>query len=165
MVRSHASLVIHFERRSSGIGLLRYQQERIMGSTRSVTGKTELSSRSIEFKLQPPMGLAEKMNTVRLYISGMEDGKAPDFRERCVTPRPRICLKNGQIIDFDGELITQDGQVVPLIPEVAGYEIADLRLSEESKSAYANASFSALRLRTSQPLTVDHVILFRYQPK
>ena len=31
--------------------------------------------------------------------------------------------------------------------------------------AFANANIFALRLRTSQPLMVDHVILFRYESK
>ena len=135
------------------------------GANRSVAGKTELSLQTIDLKLQPPLRPAEKMYTVRLYISGMEDGKASDYRERCVIPRPRICLQNRQILDFYGEMVTQDGRAAELIPEVAGYGIADLTLSEESRAAYATASFSALRLRTSQPLTVDHVILFRYEPK
>jgi hypothetical protein len=74
-------------------------------------------------------------------------------------------LQNGQILDFYGEMVTQDGRAVELIPEVAGYGVADLTLSEESRAAPVLASFSALRLRTSQPLTVDHVILFRYEPK
>jgi len=143
----------------------RYQQERILTSNRSVAGKTELSSQTTELTLQPPLLLVEEMYTVRLYISGMEDGKASDYRARCVNPRRRICLQNGQVLDFDGEMVTQDGRAVELIPEAAGYGVADLSMSEESRTAYANARFSALRLRTSQPLTVDHVILFRYQPK
>jgi hypothetical protein len=146
-------------------GCSRYQQERIMTSNRSVAGKTELSLQTIELKLQPPLTLAEKMYTVRLYISGMEDGKASDFRARCVSPRPRICLQNGQIVDFYGEMVMQDGRAVELTPEVAGFGVADLTLSEQSRAASAIVSFSALRLRTSQPQTVDHVILFRYEPK
>lgn len=165
LVRTTPLLVTILSGALLGLACSRYQQEWLMTSNRSVAGKTELSSQTTYLKLQPPLRLVEKMYTVRLYISGMEDGKASDFRARCVNPRLRICLKNGQALDFDGEMLTQDGSAVELIPEVAGYGVADLSMSEESKTAYANASFSALRLRTSQPLTVDHVILIRYEPK
>ncbi|MEW6737125.1 MAG: hypothetical protein AB1489_37920 [Acidobacteriota bacterium] len=134
------------------------------GTSREIAGKIQLSGQSNQFNFSPPLQTHADPYFIRLYINDMEDGKATDYYERCVKPRDTICLKNGQVITFKGELVIQDNRTIELIPNGAGYGVADLQLPNQP-SDYANISFAALRLQVSQPLNIEHIVWHRYESK
>ena len=150
----------------------RYYEEKfnglVMGGGRTweVAGRTTLSPTVTEIKL--PKDFAVRGNfTIRLYISDVIDYNPKNedaiADKDCIKVRGTVCLKNGVKATISGSLVDENGEERELYPSIGVNEAANLNnssLDEPASQDFSWKSYTTLRIRTTKPLTVDHIVIF-----
>ena len=150
----------------------RYYEEKLYGlgaggndRRREIAGETKLSPPVTEIKLPKDFAVRDGF-MISLYISGKLDygaNKIPVADKDCFEVRGMVCLKNGLKAKLSGSLVDENGEVRELHPSISLPEAAsldDIPPDGQPPKDFNYKSYTILRIQTSEPITVDHIVMF-----